>query len=240
MIARLAGRMGLWRSCRKADIVYRLAARFGYRRYLEIETGTTGNYYHLIERARFDVCRRLVYNIQPDFHDGAPIDYAVHDLDIAAALAAIAREGCRFDVILVDPYHTYDLSRRDLEAAWALLEPGGAMVVHDCLPPNEKLAQPDFRPGGWCGVTYKAYLDFVLGRPDLRYVTVDADFGCGIVRKIALAAPAPPDPPAAEIAAWRGIGRDFPAAWRYFAAHKQSLLRLIDVDTFIAGNDGLG
>ena len=34
----------------------------------------------------------------------------------------------------------------------------------------------------WCGVTYKAFLDFVLKR-GLNYLTVDTDYGCGIITK---------------------------------------------------------
>ena len=57
------------------------------------------------------------------------------------------------------------------------------MIVHDCRPPNGEVAVPDPLPGEWCGTTYKAYLDFVLERPDLDYVTVDTDYGCGVVTK---------------------------------------------------------
>jgi SAM-dependent methyltransferase len=226
----------------KVDIVHRLAERFGYRRYLEFATGTTGHFYRLIDRGRFDECRRLLYNAPPDFADGLAVDYRSADFGISAPLAAIARERRRFDVILVDPYHGYRESRRDLEAALELLTPGGALVVHDCLPPSAELARPDFQKGDWCGVTYKAYLDFVIAHPELRYVTVDTDYGCGIVRKSA---------PSVmsrlrrslrwrQFARWRGFGNDYAAAWRYFATHQKTLLDLIDVDAFLAGRDGLG
>ena len=33
-------------------------------------------------------------------------------------------------------------------------------------------------------MTYQAYLDFVLARRDLRYLTVDTDYGCGVIRKL--------------------------------------------------------
>jgi len=225
----------------KVDIVHRLAERFGYRRYLEIATGTTGNFYHLIDRGRFADCRRLLYNIPANFSDGAPIDYWSPSFDISAPLAALAAEDRRFDVMLVDPYHTYQASRRDLEAALRLLAPGGAIVVHDCLPPSEDIATPEFKPGPWCGVTYKAYLDFVLAHRELRYVTVDTDFGCGVVRKSApsIAARMGRLRRRAESAAWRRCDDDYGAAWRCFAAHQASLLNLIEVETFLAGRDGL-
>jgi hypothetical protein len=229
------------RACHKVDIVHALAERFGYRRYLEIATGTTGNFYHLIDRGRFADCRRLLYNIPANFSDGSPIDYWSPSFDISAPLAALAAENRRFDVMLVDPYHTYEASRRDLEAALTLLAPGGAIVVHDCLPPSEAIATPEFKRGSWCGVTYKAYLDFVLAHRATRYVTIDTDFGCGVVRKSAPSIPALIRRlwPRAEIAAWRRCGDDYAAAWRCFTAHKTSLLNLIEVETFVAGRDGL-
>jgi len=224
----------------KMDIVNRLAARFNYRRYLELATGTTGRQYRLIDRARFAECRRLLYNTREDYDDGLSIDYRTTGFDIAAPLAAIG--GARFDIILVDSYHGYAQSRRDLEAAFTLLTPGGVLVVHDCLPTSEAIAQPEFRDGEWCGVTYKAFIDFVVAHSELRYVTVDTDFGCGIVRKAA------PSRWARirralrrrRIARWSAIGDDYAAAWRYFAAHHKSLLGLIGVDAFLGGRGGLG
>jgi hypothetical protein len=225
----------------KVDVVHHLLGCFGYRRYLEIATPTTGNFYAQIDRGRLDDCRRLLYNAPPDFSDGMVIDYACPGFDISAALSAIAAQRRRFDIILVDPYHLYEPSRRDLDVAFALLEPGGAMVIHDCRPPNEAVAQPDYRPGEWCGVTYKAYLDFVLGRTDLRYLTVDTDYGCGVVRK----APAPVSRRLkmpfgrhrrlrGAIVRWNGLGNDYTAAWRYFEANNSLLLNLTSVSAFVS------
>ncbi|MCC6736253.1 MAG: class I SAM-dependent methyltransferase [Bauldia sp.] len=226
----------------KVEITEALADRFGYRRYLEIATSTTGGRYHALDRARFEECRRLLYDCPADFDDGMPVDYAARGPEIGDALDAIAAADHRFDVMLVDPHHTYDASLRDIAAAFDLLAPGGAMVVHDCLPPNEATASPTPRSGAWCGVTYKAFLDFVSGRTDLRYVTVDTDYGCGVIRKV--------DAPREgvlqkwrrrrERAAWAAVGEDTDAAWSVFSRHRRGLLRLIGVDRFLRRRDGLG
>ena len=99
-----------------------------------------------------------MYRCPADYADGLAIDYRCADLDIAPALAAIASRAppLRPHAGRSVPHLCRD-SARDLAAAFALLEPGGALVVHDCLPPNEALAVPDFKPGAWCGVTYKAF-----------------------------------------------------------------------------------
>jgi len=229
----------------KVDVVHHLAQRFGYRRYLEIATATTGQSYGKVDRSRFEDCRRLLYNTPADFSDGAAIDYVCPGLDIAAGLAAIAAQRRRFDIVFVDPWHFYEPSRRDVAAAFALVEPGGAVVVHDCRPPSADIAQPEHQPGDWCGVTYKAYLDHVLGRTDLRYLTVDTDYGCGVIRK----APLPLGQRLAvrfgrrrlrrAVAQWQSFGSDYAAAWRYFDANHVSLLKLVSVEAFVSGAHAL-
>lgn len=228
----------------KVDIVHHLADRYRYRRYLEIATSTTGFYYAAIDRGRFDDCRRLMYRCPDEFDDGLAIDYRCAGLDIAPALGTIAAERRRFDVMLVDPYHAYAESSRDLAAAFALLEPGGALVVHDCLPPSEAVAGPELKHGPWCGLTYKAFLDFVLARRDLRYLTVDADYGCGIIRKLPPRRAAPFEllarwRQARErrrlVASWRALGDDYAAAWRLFEPNRAALLNLVSVEAFRAG-----
>jgi hypothetical protein len=177
-------------------VVHHLADRYFYRRHLEIATSTTGFYYAAIDRGRFDDCRRLLYRCPAEFDDGLAVDYRCAGLDIGPALAAM----------LVDPFHAYRESSRHLAAAFALLEPGGALVVHDCLPPDEALAGPELKRGPWCGLTYKAFLDFVLERRDLRCLTVDTDYGCGVIRRAvprALAAGAGAPPPGRVLAGAR-------------------------------------
>jgi hypothetical protein len=128
-----------------------------------------------------------------------------------------------------------------------MLDPGGALVVHDCRPTDTALASPQFRVGEWCGVTYKAYLDVVLGRTDLRYLTVDTDYGCGVIRKKAMplrrriAAALGLNADRDIVRGWRRLGDDYAAAWRHFEANVASLLRLVEPDAFLseAGLDPL-
>jgi hypothetical protein len=118
-----------------------------------------------------------MYNCPAGFDDGFAIEFRSESLDISRCLAEINRKRLRYDIILVDPWHEYDTSSRDLGVAFDLIDEGGILVVHDCLPPNAAVATPGFVPGCWCGLTYKAYLDFVCGRRDLNYQTIDTDYG---------------------------------------------------------------
>jgi hypothetical protein len=72
------------------------------------------------------------------------------DLDISECLREIGQRQLRYDIMLVDPFHEYETSLRDIVAAFDLVVPGGIIVVHDCLPPSKTLAAPNFIPGAWC------------------------------------------------------------------------------------------
>jgi len=223
----------------KAALINRIAHCRGYRSYLEICAVTTGNRYSEIDRSILSDTYRLMY-WKPDGHsDGMRIDFAASGLDTTECIRKIRARQLRFDVILVDAWHEYDTATRDLRDALSLLQPRGTVVVHDCLPPSEALASPIYRAGEWCGVTYKAYLDFVLARPQLEYRTVDIDFGCGVIRSRPPRAPSPAsDDYDALLAQWKAFGDDYDAAYRFMLEHRRSLCRLRSIEDFIRDEEG--
>jgi hypothetical protein len=223
----------------KVDIIHHLADLHGYRSYLEICSSATGGRYAEIDRSMFDTRHRLMYRCPDDFSDGLAIDFRSRDLDIAQCLDTILRKKLRYNIILVDSWHAYDTSYRDLAAALRLIADHGAVVVHDCLPPREEITVPDYISGEWCGVTYKAYVDFVSARSRLRYCTVDTDYGCGVIRKtgwwsrIGRWLDGGGRKPDALVREWQSIGQDFDRAWRFFEKNHQALLKLISVEEFV-------
>lgn len=233
----------------KVHLMGVLSASLGLRSYLEITTTTTGGRYGEARQLSFEPCLRLIYRMDASpTRDDFPIDFAAAGEDIADALDQIERQGLRFDLILVDAHHTYECAARDLAAAWKLLNPEGVIVVHDCNPPRRDVASPTAGEGAWCGVTFKTFIDFCLGNPDLNYLTFDADFGCGVILK--------PRSPIQAIengrraqrqdelkAQWIAAGTDFDAAFTMFEANKTALLRLTDFGGLraeLAAINGLG
>jgi hypothetical protein len=63
---------------------------------------------------------------------------------------------------------------------------------------------PKYIPREWCGVSYQAYVDFISQRNDLAVYTVDTDYGCGVIRKLA-------NPSAGSAA---GAGAELLGDWR--------------------------
>jgi len=232
----------------KAGMINHLAGVHGYRRYLELCTPSTGLQYARIDRSKLLTCTRLMYRCSDDYDDGMVVDHRSADLDIAGCLQEIRRKGqAPFDIALIDSYHEYGTSWRDLVEGFHLLRPGGTLMVHDCLPPTAEIAGPEFESGAWCGVTYQAFIDFVSSRDDLAFYTVDTDYGCGVVRKLAgpSAAHRPGDrastdvsgannEPAALFKEWQARRDDHRARFAFLQAHKHRLLNLISIEEFFA------
>ena len=87
--------------------------------------------------------------------------------------------------------------------------------------------------GEWCGVSYQAYVDFISQRHDLAVYTVDTDYGCGVIRKLADPSPQSATAAGAELLGdWRSKRGDPMEAFAFLQAHKQVLLNLITTDEF--------
>jgi hypothetical protein len=138
--------------------------------------------------------------------------------------------GLRDDIVLVDSFHLYETSYRDLVDAFSLIKERRSIVVHDCIPPSEDLISAEFVPGSWCGVTFLAFIDFVKNTPGLTYTTVDTDYGCGIIRK--------GDEAQALVQmdglrqGWAALRHDAKAAYRFMMENKMSFLNISSTDEF--------
>jgi hypothetical protein len=113
-----------------------------------------------------------MYRCPDDFDDGLAIGYRSTTLDISECLTIISEEGRSFDIVLVDSWHEFEPSWRDLVETFRLIRANGMLVVHDCLPPRPEVAVLEYIPGEWCGVSYQAYVDFIARRPhgSLRFL----------------------------------------------------------------------
>lgn len=168
----------------KYDLVNGLGRQRSAPRYLEICTPTTGVRFGYVEADIFVVRHRLMYRCPETFEDGLEITLrtaADTSHEMARALRALAAPDLLYDVIFVDSYHDYAASITDIHGAWCLLRPGGVLVIHDCNPTDPDTVTPSYRDGAWCGVTYQAFLDFVLAAELAGYCVVDCDYGCGVV-----------------------------------------------------------
>lgn len=217
---------------RKYHIANLLARRFDYKSYLEICTPTTGLTYSMIDRSTFSRCLRLMYSVPDNFSDVQTVDFSTESKSPEYLMNTITSSGEKFDLVFVDPYHTYYASLRDIQFALSVINDNGTVVVHDCNPPNQHCTSPEFIPGEWCGLTYTAFLDVVMSREDIYYCTVDTDYGCGIITRLYyMESSVPSYPGDSLVKSWFSL--PFSEKYNFFDKHRSHLLRLVTPQQFL-------
>lgn len=113
--------------------------------------------------------------------DVSPPSRPVHSTSLRDIVDVIDVHGLAgtFDVVVVDPHHSYRGSVLGLAAAVSLARVGGLVLVHDCLPPVS-LVSLTFVVGRWCGLTFAAFRHVCEGSGH-GWLTIDADFGLGVI-----------------------------------------------------------
>lgn len=89
----------------------------------------------------------------------------------------------KFDVIFIDGLHEHRQVYRDVCNALMHLNPKGVIIMHDCMPKNEKMQIWDNKSHQheeWTGDTWKAYYKLYKELAYLVYV-IPEDYGCGII-----------------------------------------------------------
>jgi hypothetical protein len=86
----------------------------------------------------------------------------------------------RFDIVFIDGLHRCEQVLRDVENSLHFLNPGGVILLHDCLPQAPEHQLRDRLTRSWNGDVWRAILKL---REDRKIDTavIDADQGMGIV-----------------------------------------------------------
>jgi hypothetical protein len=98
----------------------------------------------------------------------------------------------RFDVVFIDGLHFSEQVRRDFTHAAGILNPGGVIVLHDCLPDDEHHQDPQrarvllaagdiglHGVGEWTGDVWRVVVE-LNARNDVDVAIWPGDHGCGI------------------------------------------------------------
>ncbi len=86
-----------------------------------------------------------------------------------------------FDVIFVDGLHTYEQVRVDLLNSFKVLNEGGVILMHDCLPLNYDEQAIPCQSKAWTGDVWKAAFEFKQN-PDIDMRIIVLDHGVGILK----------------------------------------------------------
>ena len=224
----------------KYDIINIFGRAHSMNRYLEICTPTTGNRFAYVDSAVWVVRHRLMYRCPGTFDDGLPFHFRTQSEgahDLIRDLDEVLPKSERYDLIFVDPWHSYDAGILDLNGALCLLRPGGVIVVHDCNPTDPTIVGSDFKDGDWCGLTYQSFIDFVLAAQPAGYLVVDTDYGCGLV--FTQGSPLPPGLPNARpaqrlIFEWCLARAKEETRFAFFERNRVQLLNLVSPEQFAA------
>ena len=188
----------------RSDIINRLIARFGYRSYLEIGVHDRSLSFNRIN------CEDIT-GVDPD--PRAKADFVMPSDEF------FAMNTRRFDIVFVDGLHHSEQVYRDVVNALQVLNDNGTIVCHDLNPADEEeQLRTSVADGPWTGDCWKAWVQLRTERDDLEMFVVDADFGCGVIRR----------------GSQPKLRVEGEIEWRNFRRHKRAWLNLITVDEFKA------
>ena len=86
----------------------------------------------------------------------------------------------KFDCIFIDGLHTYSQVKKDIDNSLNFLNPGGIILLHDCLPNNYFEQATPRCQYTWNGDVWKAIVECRTNKYIDTY-TCYADFGIGVI-----------------------------------------------------------
>lgn len=170
----------------KTDIINYLITTNGYTSYLEIGLDTGVEY------------RRINCELKESVDPFKPEDHCVpgYDIIIDGDIPEHIKELLTYrmtsdeffeqnektyDIILIDGLHEQQQVARDIINGLKILNDGGMLVLHDCLPGNEIMQRVPRESDGWNGDVWKGVAELI--KQGLVINVVDTDWGVGLIRK---------------------------------------------------------
>jgi SAM-dependent methyltransferase len=153
----------------RTDLINCFVRRRGYGSYLELGVNDIDhNFSHV-------TCARK-YGVDPAA-DAAGVEFRMTSDEF------FRQNTDTFDVVFIDGMHEEHQVDLDIRHALSRLNPGGVVILHDSLPPDEWHQRPasDYRPGeNWNGTVWKSVLKYFESSEWDCYV-VNCDWGCGVI-----------------------------------------------------------
>lgn len=160
----------------RTEIINRLITKNGYKSYLEIGIGDAANYNQIS-------CENKS-NVDPCF-DNYDSQAEARIVNRCTSDEFFERNTEKFDIIFIDGLHEYEQVHRDIINSLNVINEGGVVLCHDMLPPTEWHQRPpsEYTGGEWNGDCWKAIARLRAEETDLSIITIDTDWGVGVIRK---------------------------------------------------------
>lgn len=151
----------------RTDIIQKFIDKRNYKSYLEIGT------YRNVNFDKITIDNKV--SIDPD-----PEAKATYQMT-SDEFFAINQD--KFDIVFIDGLHEHNQVYKDIQNSLKFLNPNGVIILHDCMPKNEKMQLWDNKSHQfeeWTGDTWKAYYK-ALNEINYKVYVLDTDYGCGVI-----------------------------------------------------------
>lgn len=186
---------------KRYDIINHLIRKNNYKTYLEIGT-QFGDCFSQVD-VQFKEC------VDPEKrYDGLTHEMTSDDY--------FAQNTKTFDIVFVDGLHIEEQCTKDILNSLIVLNDGGTIVVHDCLPHCEEFIQVC-----WNGTVFRSIIDLRYTNPNVEICVVDTDCGCGVIRK-------------GIQNVYNKVPVELAKTYSYYENNKQELMNIITPEQFLA------
>lgn len=151
----------------RTDIIQKFITKRNYKSYLEIGT------YRNVNFDKITIDNKV--SIDPD-----PEAKATYQMT-SDEFFAVNQD--KFDIVFIDGLHEHNQVYKDIQNSLKVLNPNGVIILHDCMPKNEKMQLWDNKSHQfeeWTGDTWKAYYK-ALNEINYKVYVLDTDYGCGVI-----------------------------------------------------------
>ena len=151
----------------RTDIIQKFITKRNYKSYLEIGT------YRNVNFDKITIDNKV--SIDPD-----PEAKATYQMT-SDEFFAVNKD--KFDIVFIDGLHEHNQVYKDIQNSLKFLNPNGVIILHDCMPKNEKMQLWDNKSHQfeeWTGDTWKAYYK-ALNEINYKVYVLDTDYGCGVI-----------------------------------------------------------
>lgn len=197
----------LLRSRNHVELINYLIKTRGYTTYLEI--GVADGF------CLSKVCAAHKVGVDPN--QSSPCTYHM------TSDAYFAKNKKKFDIIFIDGLHLYEQVLRDVNNALSCLNPGGTIVMHDCLPEERREQERVVTPGPWLGDVWKAAATIRMVKDTVRLCVIDMDWGCGVLI-----------PKKSKKLLPRVSFEEL--TWDYYCSHRNELLNVVSLEQWLSKN----
>lgn len=151
----------------RTEIIQKFISKRNYKSYLEIGT------YRNVNFDKITIDNKV--SIDPD-----PEAKATYQMT-SDEFFAVNQD--KFDIVFIDGLHEHNQVYKDIQNSLKFLNPNGVIILHDCMPKNEKMQLWDNKSHQfeeWTGDTWKAYYK-ALNEINYKVYVLDTDYGCGVI-----------------------------------------------------------